>query len=402
MTTNKKAKQMIVINTEISAFGSANHPEPTHHRIMKRYASPLMGGPPKSDALLELVCQMFTQEQAELVVHLPIFRPRTAAQVAARVGYRTMEVKAILDHLAFEKKVILAVGDPSKYTILPILPGTFEMALMTMDISTRTRWHQEFAEIFERIWEMGFIKSYSKTSAQLVRYLPVQQLGPTLQKAWPSDRLEEILDRYDDFGVTHCQCRQTMDLVGKGCGKPMENCASFGPMVVPGIERGVVRRVDKAEMLAIKKEAEANGCVTWMMNAVGDVRGDISCSCCGCCCHALRTVNQFSVPGLISKPHFMPVKNSKLCTMCKKCVDVCPMGAWSIFGPRMHLDYSRCIGCGLCVVACKLDALQLEPSADARPPMLSYKSLLLQMGPGYLYNTVSVFFRRLLMNQKTP
>ena len=31
---------------------------------------------------------------------------------------------------------------------------------------------------------------------------------------------EEILDHYDDFGVTHCQCRQSMDLTGRGCGKP--------------------------------------------------------------------------------------------------------------------------------------------------------------------------------------
>ena len=82
-------------------------------------------------------------------------------------------------------------------------------------VRTRTAWHKKFAEIFERIWESEYMKGYNRASASLVRYLPVQKLAPTLQRAWPSDRLEEILDRYEDFAVTHCQCRQTMDLTGR-------------------------------------------------------------------------------------------------------------------------------------------------------------------------------------------
>jgi ferredoxin-like protein FixX len=395
MPKAQKAKQTIVINAEVSGFATADRPTAAHHKIMARYASPLMGGPPKSDVLLEFVCHMYSEEEAELVQHLPIFRPRTAEKVAKEARKSLPDVKRILDYLALDKKVILASGSPRKYTILPVMPGTFEMALMTNDLKTRTAWHRKFAEIFERIWDSGFLKDYDRTSASLVRYLPVQRLAPTLQRAWPSDKLEEILDHYDDFGVTHCQCRQSMDLAGRGCGKPMENCAGFGPLVKPLVERGMMRRVDKAEMIAIKKNAEENGCVTWMMNTGTDARGNGSCSCCGCCCHALRTVNELSVPGLISKPHFLPKKADGLCTSCGKCVKACPMGAWSQYGPRMHFERARCIGCGLCAVACKSGALDLMPYEDADVPEKGFRELLIKTAPGYFHNAVRVFASRL-------
>jgi len=391
-----KPRQTILVNSEISGFARADRPTRAHRRILARYSSPLLGGPPRSDDLLELVCHMYTDEEADLVQHLPIFRPRTAERIARASGRGVADVRRVMDHLALDKKVVLAAGSPRKYTILPVVPGTFEMALMTNDLKTRTEWHRRFAEIFERIWASEFMKAYNKHSASMVRYLPVQKLAPTLQRAWPSDRLEEVLDRYDDFGVTHCQCRQAMDLTGRGCGKPMENCAGFGPMVEPMVERGMMRRVDKAEMIAIKRHAEEHGCVTWMMNTGTDPRGNGSCSCCGCCCHMLRTVNEISAPGLISRPHFLPEKNDALCTACGKCVKACPMGAWSQYGPRLHFDRARCIGCGLCVVACKSGALSLAPFDGAEVPPESYASLLLKLAPGYLRTTASVFARRLL------
>jgi ferredoxin-like protein FixX len=400
MPKSKKAKQTITINTEFGGFATADHPTPAHHKIMARYASPLLYGPPKSDDLLELVCHMYTEEEAELVQHLPVFRPRTAEKIAKESGTSTADAKRIMDHLALNKKVVLAAGSPRKYTILPVVPGTFEMAFMTTDLKTHTVWHKKFAEIFERIWESEFMKVHSGGFPSLVRYLPVQKLAPTLQQAWPSDRLEEVLDRYDDFGVTHCQCRQTMDLTGRGCGKPMENCATFGPLVQPMVERGMMRRVDKAEMIAIKKDAEENGCITWMMNTGTDVPGNNSCSCCGCCCHALRTMNELSAPGLISKPHFLPEKIDVQCTACGKCVKACPMGAWTQYGPRLHFDRARCIGCGLCVVACKSGAMELRAHDRADMPESGFLRLLLKTAPSYFYNSAGVFAGRLLRNNR--
>jgi Pyruvate/2-oxoacid:ferredoxin oxidoreductase delta subunit len=381
---------------DVTGFGAASRPTPAHQQIMKHFASPLLLGPPPSVVLLEMVTHMFTDDEAELAALLPPLRPRTAEKVARLSGRSVEDVERVLRNLAFNKKVILAAGRPPKYTLLPIVPGTFEMALMTHDLSTRNGWHKRFAELFERLWDTGYMASYpGEVRRAPVRYLPVAGAAKTLHMAWPSDRLEEMLEPYDLFAIGHCQCRLAMQLVGKGCGKPTENCVVFGPIAKPVIERGMMRRTDRAEILEVKRQAERAGAVTWMMNAKDEKKGNGSCSCCGCCCHALRQLKDFNTPGLIARPHFWPTWHADKCNACAKCVKTCPMGALSQVDKTIVFNQARCVGCGLCVVSCKPAAMTLEPVPEAVPPNESWSRLWLGLTPDYVKNSVRVWAKRL-------
>lgn len=416
MSHTSKARTItldIDLMADLTGFGSATRPTSAHHRIAKHYASPLLMGPPLTDGLLAWVMHMFTADEADLAQQLPPLWPRTAASVARKSGRGRLEVESVLDRLADHKQVIASMGSPRRYTILPVVPGTMEMVLITTDPSTRNAWHRRFAELFEELWESGYIADYLRQSRPPVRYLPVAAAGKSLYRAWPSDHLEEILEPYDDFAVASCQCRMAMALVGKGCGKPLDNCTSIGPMARYLIDRDLARPVDRAEVLAIKHEAEEHGAITWMMNEFHSRQGNISCSCCGCCCHGLRTLNDHNAPGAISKPHFLPRKRPDLCTLCKRCEMVCPTKAWKVvpdpsvppkgkraklegaMGERLVFDQARCVGCGLCVVGCKSGALELVPVADAPPPENSYLELILKMAPAFTANTARVFLQRL-------
>jgi Pyruvate/2-oxoacid:ferredoxin oxidoreductase delta subunit len=385
------------LNAVLTGFDSARLTTPAHHRIIKSYASPLLIGPPASDDLLELVMHMFTEDEADLVQHLPPLRPRSAKKVALLSGRPISDVTQVLDSLAFTKQIILAAGEPRKYTILPLLPGTFEMVLMTPDLSTRNTWHKRFAELFERLWDKGslLIDYIMKNGYPSIRYLPVNGASKTLHAAWPSDRFEEVLEPYDQFAVGNCQCRLAMHLVDRGCDRPLENCVAIGPVAKPIIERGLMRKADRREIIEIKHNAEEHGCVTFIGNAIGrSPLGNGSCSCCGCCCHGLRSISQFNAPGLISKPHFLPVREEKKCTLCRKCINVCPMDAWRVSGKDLQFNTIRCIGCGLCVLACKFGALSLQESDDVRPPQNNWLTFLLKIAPVYLTATVRVWARR--------
>jgi ferredoxin len=400
MSTEQNKTRTLKLNFDLlgamTGFGSASRATPAHHRVMKYYASPLLMGPPPSDGLLEIVTHMFTEEEVELVAFLPPLRPRTAAKVARLAGRPVDEVERVLHNLAFNKMVVLASGQPRKYTLLPIVPGTFEMALMTNDLSTRNTWHQQFAELFERLWDTGYLAQYPlDINHAPVRYLPVGGVAKTLHMAWPSDLLEQILEPYHDFAVGHCQCRLAMQLVGKGCGKATENCTVFGPMAKVVVERGMMRKADRAEIIEIKHRAELEGSVTWMMNENDDHRGNGSCSCCGCCCHALRGVKDFNTPGLLSRPHFLPARDAATCTLCGKCVKACPMEAWTLADKILTFNQPRCIGCGLCTLSCKVGALTLEPVPDAQPPNESFNKLMLGMTPSYLKNSFRIWVKRL-------
>jgi Pyruvate/2-oxoacid:ferredoxin oxidoreductase delta subunit len=364
---------------------------------MQHYASPLLLGPPPSETLLELVVHMFTEEEAQLVQHLPPLRLRTAAEVARRAGRPAAEAKKLLDRLAFTKLVVFASGLDRKYSLLPLIPGTFEAVLMTPELSTRNAWHKRFAEIFERLWDSGFMKDYVRTSVPPVRFLPVARASSTLFTAWPSDRLEEYLEPYELFGLGQCQCRMAMQLTGKGCSKPMLSCVAIGPLARLVIARGMMRKADKAEILEVKRHAEDQGLVTWLANELGDRRGNVCCSCCGCCCHALRSITELSAPALVSAPHFVPVKHDAACTSCDRCVRVCPTGAWSaVSGSQPAFNKPRCIGCGLCAVHCRAGALELTTAEGCVPPENSWTSLIARMAPGYFANATRVWLRRLV------
>ncbi len=403
MDADKPNRKTVTLNVDLNAvltgFDSARIVTPAHHRIMKRYASPLLLGPLPSDDLLELVMHMFTEDEADLVQHLPPLRPRSAEKVASLSGRSVSDVIQVLDNLAFTKVVILAAGNPRKYTILPLVPGTFEMALMTPDVSTRNTWHKKFAELFERLWDKGFLMEYiTRNGHPAIRYLPVNGVSKTLHSAWPSDRLEEILEPYDQFAVGNCQCRLAMQLVGKGCDRPLENCVAIGPPAKPLIERGMMRKADRQEVIEIKRNAEEHGCVTFIVNGTGhSPLGNGSCSCCGCCCHGLRSITQFNTPGMISKAHFLPVQKSKKCRLCKKCVNVCPMDAWTVSDEKLQFNQIRCIGCGLCVMACKFDALSLQESKNVKPPQDNWLTFLLKIAPTYMRATVRVWAKRVFL-----
>jgi Na+-translocating ferredoxin:NAD+ oxidoreductase subunit B len=259
-----------------------------------------------------------------------------------------------------------------------------------------TDWHRRFIELFEALYETGFGLDYQRHSTPAVRYLPVGKALDAHPMALPTDQLETVLDQFEVFGVGQCQCRLAMQALGKGCGKPLGNCTVMGTWAERGIAAGWLRQVSKKETVAIKREAESHGLVNWMMN-VQSTAGQSSCSCCGCCCHAMRMINEFNAPGLIAPPHFLPQFSADKCTYCGKCAQNCPMGAIVINTRQktcQHLQH-RCIGCGLCVVACDgQHAVSLDPVPSYRRPYRSWLSWMAHSAPGAMLTSWKVWRQR--------
>ncbi len=278
---------------------------------------------------------------------------------------------------------------------MPIVPGVFESVLIRTSLDTLTPWHRRFAELFAALYNTGYFTDYTEHPTPSVRYLPVKQTIEAHTMALPSDRLEAVLDRYQVFAVALCQCRMTEQIIERGCAQPLENCVAFGDGTEYLIRTGRMRRVEKKDVLEIKAEAEAGGLATFVAEIdTGKVASGASCSCCGCCCHALRTVSEFNRPGLIAPPHFKPQLDEDKCIYCGKCARVCPMGAMVVDSNGKSYQYlaERCIGCGLCAVACdRQRAIRMEPTVRYRQPPRNLASIMSQMVPNYLRNAWSVW-----------
>ena len=371
--------------------------------VARLYSSTLLLGPPMCDELVALVEHIFTEEEAEIVRHLKPLVPMSARRLSKAAGRPLRDVEDILEKLANEKYILVSFGKERRrlYTVMPIVPGTFESVLLRKSADSVTPWHVRFAELYEDLYATGFLADYYHKPMDSVRYLPVGEALQAQPMALPSDRLENILDRYHNFAVGVCQCRLTKQLVGDGCGKPLEVCTVMGDMAPTLVEQGRMRPVGKSEVLEIKRAAEKEGLVTWIMNEESGKFTNCSCSCCGCCCGAMRTVTQFNTPGFIAPPHFMPRIDRQTCTSCGKCSKVCPMGALNVFalggkeGEKHLLHKSeRCIGCGLCVVACPEKALTLKAVDDYQEPPRGWPSYLAKYARNLLVNNLKVRSQR--------
>ncbi len=367
--------------------------------IAKNYATPLLIGPPLCDELIALVLHMYDNEEAALAQHVKTPLGTSAREIARREHLTVIRVIEVLDRLIAEKGILLSLGSGlnKRYCLIPLVPGAFEMSMVHTSLKAINGWHKRFAELFEALFETGFIAAYTSRPLSAVRYLPAGQSIQTSQMALPSDCLDMVFNRYKIFGVGLCQCRSARTLISSSCRKPMETCISFGNLAEMLIAHGRLRRIDRQEAIAIKHSAEENGLPTFLLEVdLGLTISGTSCSCCGDCCYALRTLNEFNKPGIIAPPHFRPVLKTSRCTGCRQCIRVCPMSAMMFSDKTNAPVYNpeRCIGCGLCAVKCgSTHAIKMEALPDYRKPPRLFTTTLLQNAPNYVLNAISTWKR---------
>lgn len=385
--------------------GHKNRPEvaKAYLDVAKAYSSPLLVGPPICDELIALVQHMFTEEEAELVRHMKPMRPHTAAGLAKAAGKTLEEALEILRRIAHDRHLLAYYGkgngEKERFMLMPIMPGAFEDVMLNLAGEIVTPWHARFAELCEALFDTGYMVDHVNRPVNPVRYLPVGEVVEALPNAYPSDKLEAILERYSEFAVGQCQCRLSRQLVGKGCGKSLETCTAMGSVVPFVVNSGRMKKASMQDVLDIKRAAEKEGMVTWMMNADSDkFTSNNTCSCCACCCEALRTVSEFSHPGFIAPPHFMPVTDDSRCKPCGDCAKACPMGAMVLMetGDKRWIEHrpERCIGCGLCVVACTQKAKSLREVPDYKEPLKNVLGYTSRFAFNTMRNAFHVFHSR--------
>jgi formate hydrogenlyase subunit 6/NADH:ubiquinone oxidoreductase subunit I len=250
------------------------------------------------------------------------------------------------------------------YAMMPFLVGIYEFGIARMNPA----WLQKIQQYASEKYAI----EYLSTAIPQMRTIPIEQPVEDLQGIQSYDRLKELIrNSPGPFAAATCICRVQQDLQGKPCKGTdrREICMAMGPMAQQVIREGWGKEISREEAFSLQKQNQAEGFVIQTQNSQ---RPEFFCACCGCCCGILKMAKIFPRPVDFISNNTQAVLDPATCVGCGLCVKKCPMQALSLKKESQRvisINLKRCIGCGVCASLCSQQAIQLvKKTIEIIPP----------------------------------
>ncbi len=320
-----------------------------YQKLAKHLDNLPAGFPPtESGVELRILKRLFTPEEAEIASGL-MMMPEPAGAIAARLGKEEKELAPMLESMSRKGLIFRHTKDGvTTYMAAQFVVGIWEYHLNDLD-KDLIRDVNEYLPILMK-------ERVLKQKTKQLRVVPVSKSLKAEMNIMPYDVAEEIIRKQKKILVAPCICRREHEMVGKGCGKPMETCLVFGTGAQFYQENGLGRYISQDEALEVLKNGLEAGLVLQPGNAQKPAN---ICLCCGCCCQVLKNLKKFDSPAKAINSNYYAVVDAENCTACETCVDRCQMDAITVEDVA-KVNADRCIGCGLCVTHCPTDAISLH------------------------------------------
>lgn len=272
-----------------------------------------------------------SDEQAEIMLKMGLRKPKTLEEIAKITGKDPKHVEELLEKAARTGAVEYHRENPQhekQYYVQLFVPGIAEMTNMV-------RWQvDKYPELGEQFNKMTYLPLAGKThlippggAGIGMHVIPVESAIKAENQSLPIEHISHWLDKYDNFSVGYCSCRNARRMTGEGSGEILDDCCiGLGDYADYLVETGKGRRITKEEALAICQRAEENGYVHQVTNIDGTDKIFGLCNCDLGVCFALRTSQLFNTPNLSASAYRAHV-NKDNCVACGKCVEICPAGA---------------------------------------------------------------------------
>ena len=344
---------------------------------------------PWNDTLYEMLSELYTPEEAELVVRMPLGMS-TIERVARITSYERPRLDNLLDGLCRKGLVMdIEIDGEYRYALSPMIIGIFEFTMMRTDDGVD---QGRMARIFhEYMTESGTLYHANYAAGEktsLLRALPHEDTirdQPHVE-VLDYERATAVVEDADRFAMGICSCRHEKHHLGtRACETPMDNCSSFGYAADYLIRRELGREVSRSEMLDNVARSRELGLV---MNA-DNVQRNLTfiCHCCGCCCNALAGLSKFGYANSVITSSYVAVSQDEHCKGCNFCEKACPVNAITMVPDpdpsterkkKPQVDEDFCLGCGVCVTRCRNGAMGLEERGQrVIPPETTFRRVIL-------------------------
>ena len=350
---------------------------------------------PEADELMPLMMAMYTPEEASLLTGMP-FSGRNLEELAEMKQMEPYKLGPKLDALARKGLVYRTVrGDTVRYSLNDSFfvwrtagwPGRTDDRSKTM------------APLMNQYYYHGYFDQYDYTHIKGLRALPIEKTIEDTRQILPYEDVVKMLDSLDYFTVSICPCkhRKNIDSDSPYCPYPAEVCLHFGRLGHYTVENDMGREITRHEAGEILRQSAEAGLVHGVSNVQEGV--DTICNCDPCCCLWFEAFHKLKHSMSMSPSNYRVRTNAETCIGCGLCVKRCPMDALHLedysevrgritrvtdkngkikeltnkTGKVSVLNSDRCIGCGVCVYKCPSKSLVLEhrettidPPKDAR------------------------------------
>lgn len=338
-----------------------------YRNLQKHLDNLPVGFPPtKSGVELKLLKYLFTIEEAKIASKLSFtFDPITKIYNRVKKSKISIEeLEKLLENCVSKGTIRYKKdGEERLYANAMLVIGIFEYQVNKLTM--------EFMDLMKKYGQEAFDVELFRTRTSQTRIIPVEKSIIHENVVETYSNVRNIIKYAEEpLAIANCVCRQKQDVRREKDPCKLtdryETCLGFGHSAQMYIDQGWARQITKEEALDILDKNEETGLILQPGNAI---QPDFICSCCGCCCGLLRDLKKMNNPAKLLKTNYVAEVDSELCIGCGVCVNRCQMEALSLVDDISTVNRKKCLGCGLCVVTCSAEAIKLKNKGkDFSPP----------------------------------
>lgn len=312
----------------------------------------------------EMIMELWSEEDAENYLKMPLHQAFTAANYAAEAGISEEAAATILEDQAHRNLIWRMVrGDQPYYALMPYINGFWEFG----ELDRALHGTMEDVAKFDSLGISGTDPNSNgyDTTFPLFRSYPISKDVVAEGELLPYEDWRAIIKRHKTITVSPCQCRTMWQALGVPHPEehPMNTCLSLGEMAEYFIENDIGKQITQDEAIAIVEDVISKGMV---VEAICAKNPDIIC-----CCHSDSCGNPMGFRGVDGKGACAKYYNAYTleydkdkCLKCGLCVSKCPMHSISQDEDGYVVLDDACVRCGQCVPVCPGKARILKAMPD--------------------------------------